>query len=87
MIARTVTIEGTPQQVAALALAQQTGALTLSLVGTNDQEQIGAVEIDRNALLGIQEAAPAPVAEAEKVCTIRTNKGGEIVETVIPCTN
>ena len=87
MIARTVTIEGTPQQVAALALAQKTGQLTLSLVGTNDQEKIGSVEIDRNALLGIQEAAPAPVVEAEKVCTIRTNKGGEIVETVIPCTN
>lgn len=87
MIARTVTVEATPQQVAALALAQQTGRLTLSLVGTGDTGEVGAVEIDRNSLLGIVEAAPAPVVEAEKVCTIRTNKGGEIVETVIPCTN
>ena len=87
MIARTVTIEGSPQQVAALALAQQTGRLTLSLVGTNDTATVGALEIDRNSLLGIQEKVVAPEAPKEKVCTIRTNKGGEVVETVIPCTN
>jgi len=87
MIARTVTIEATPQQVAALALAQQTGRLTLSLVGAGDEEKTSAVEIDRNTLLGIVEAAPVQEAAPEKVCTIRTNKGGEVVETVIPCTN
>lgn len=87
MIARTVTIEGTPQQVAALALAQQTGRLTLSLVGANDNAEVGALEVDRNTLLGITEEVAAPEAPQEKVCTIRTNKGGEIVETVIPCTN
>ena len=87
MIARTVTIEGTPQQVAAMALAQQTGRLTLSLVGTNDTATVGALEIDRNSLLGIQQEVAAPEAPKEKVCTIRTNKGGEVVETVIPCTN
>jgi pilus assembly protein CpaB len=86
-IARTVTVEGTPQQVAALALAQRTGRLTLSLVGSGDELAIDPIEIDRNALLGIEEAAPAAVVEKERVCTIRTNKGGEIVETVIPCTN
>ena len=87
MIARTVTIEGTPQQVAALSLAQQTGRLTLSLVGAGDITSVGAVEIDRNSLLGIVEEVAAPVAEPERVCTIRTNKGGEIVEVEIPCTN
>lgn len=87
MIARTVTVEATPKQIAALALAQQTGRLTLSLVGTGDVEQVGAVEIDRKTLLGIVEAAPVADPEPERVCTIRTNKGGEIVETVIPCTN
>ncbi|OYX40925.1 MAG: Flp pilus assembly protein CpaB [Rhodobacterales bacterium 32-67-9] len=87
MIARTVTVEASPQQVAALALAQQTGKLTLSLVGAGDVEQVGAVEIDRKTLLGIVEAAPVAAPEPERVCTIRTNKGGEIVETVIPCTN
>lgn len=86
-IARTVTIEGTPQQVAALALAQQTGRLTLSLVGSNDTGEVGALEVNRNTLLGITEEVAAPEAAPEKVCTIRTNKGGEVVETVIPCTN
>ncbi|SPH24634.1 hypothetical protein DEA8626_03685 [Defluviimonas aquaemixtae] len=87
MIARTVTVEAKPEQVAALALAQQTGRLTLALVGTGDIQEVGAIEIDRNSLLGIVEAAPEPEAAPERVCTIRTNKGGEIVETVIPCTN
>lgn len=87
MIARTVTIEGTPQQVASLALAQQTGRLTLSLVGSNDSGQVGALAVDRNTLLGITEEVAAPEAPKEKVCTIRTNKGGEVIETVIPCTN
>ncbi len=86
-IARTVTVEATSEQVAALALAQESGRLTLVLVGTGDTADVGPVEIDRNSLLGIVEEA-APMEEvAEKVCTIRTNKGGEIVETQIHCTN
>ncbi|HQY43087.1 MAG TPA: Flp pilus assembly protein CpaB [Paracoccaceae bacterium] len=86
-IARTVTVEATSEQVAALALAQQSGRLTLVLVGAGDTADVGAIEIDRNSLLGIAEEA-APVEEvADKVCTIRTNKGGEVVETQIPCTN
>ena len=85
LIARTVTIEATPQQVAALAQAQASGRLSLSLVGAGDQAEVGAVEIDQNTLLGITEEEVIQ-AEEEKVCTIRTNKGGEIVETAIPCT-
>lgn len=86
MIARTITVEVSPQQVAALAQAQSSGRLTLSLVGQGDETQVGAVQIDQNTLLGIQESTVAPVVE-EKVCTVRTNKGGEVVETQIPCTN
>ena len=86
-IARTVTVQASSEQVAALALAQQSGKLTLALVGAGDTADVGAVEIDRNTLLGITDA-PAPVEAApEKVCTIRTNKGGDVVETQIPCTN
>jgi len=85
-IARTVTVEASPQQVAALAQAQATGRLSLSLVGAEDETIASAVEVDQNTLLGIEETAP-DVVEAQKVCSIRTNKGGEIVETPIPCTN
>lgn len=86
-IARTVTVEATSEQVAALALAQQSGKLTLALVGAGDTTDVGAVEIDRNALLGITEAAAPAAAPEEKICTIRTNKGGEIIETQITCSN
>ena len=86
-IARTVTVEASSEQVASLALAQQSGRLTLALVGAGDTTDIGAVEIDRNTLLGITDAPAAVEVAPEKVCTIRTNKGGEVVETQIPCTN
>jgi pilus assembly protein CpaB len=85
LIARTITVEASPQQVAALAQAQTSGRLTLSLVGAGDSVAVGAVEIDQNTLLGITQEEVVQ-AEPEKVCTIRTNKGGEIVETTIPCT-
>ena len=83
---RTVTVEATPQQVARLAQAQVTGRLALSLVGIADDTEAAAIDVDKRGLLGIvtQEAAPA---EAAKVCTIKTRKGGEVVEIPIPCTN
>lgn len=86
VIARTVTVEATPKQVAALAQAQSTGRLSLSLVGAEDDSISGAVEIDQNELLGIQQAEVVKVEE-KKVCTIRTRKGSEVVEIPIPCTN
>ncbi len=86
-IARTVTVVATPEQIAALAQAQNTGRLSLALVGVQDETIASAIEVDQRKLLDIQEAAPAPVVEQEEVCTIRTRRGGETVETVIPCTN
>ncbi|MGQ0566159.1 MAG: Flp pilus assembly protein CpaB [Gemmobacter sp.] len=86
LIARTVTVEATPEEVARLAQAQATGRLALSLVGANDVSEAGFVEVDGNALLGIQEQAEAVIVE-EKVCSIKTRKGADLVETPIPCTN
>lgn len=86
LIARTVTVEATAQEVAALAQAQSTGRLTLALVGAGDTTLSEAVEIDQRQLLGIQEEKVV-VVEEEEVCTIRTNRGGEVVEVQIPCTN
>lgn len=86
LIARTVTVEVTPQQVAALAQAQATGRLALSLVGAQDDSVAEAVEVDTRRLLGIEEerVVEAPV---ERVCTVRTRRGSEMVEIPIPCTN
>lgn len=86
-IARTVTVQATPDQVAALAQAQATGKLSLSLVGREDDTIAGTIEVDQASLLGIVPQAVAPQAEPEQVCTIRTRRGAEVVEIPIPCTN
>jgi len=83
-IARTVTVEATPLQVASLAQAQATGRLSLALVGAEDDEVVGSVEVDRNDLLGVQERQIVAV-EAAKVCTVRTRRGAEIIDTEIDC--
>lgn len=84
-IARTVTVAASPQQVAALAQAQSTGKLSLSLVGAQDDTVSGAVEIDQNTLLGIQVQQQQAAPEQARICTIRTRRGAEIIETQIPC--
>ncbi|MGZ9811328.1 Flp pilus assembly protein CpaB [Pseudoroseicyclus sp. H15] len=91
-VARTVTVEVDPQQVAALAQAQASGKLSLSLVGYSDETVAMAVEVDQRALLGIAEEEPVEVEEvtpppAEEVCTIRTRRGSDVVEIPIPCSN
>ena len=89
LIARTVTVAATPQQVAALAQAQSTGRLSLSLVGTGDDSQAGAIEVDQASLLGhAATPQPAPLAHAEaKICTIRMRRGSEVIDTPIPCSD
>jgi len=84
---RTMTVAVTPEQVARLAQAQATGRLVTSLVGIGDNAESGLIEVDSRALLGVVEQAPAPAAVEEKVCTIRTRKGADVVEIPIPCTN
>lgn len=86
-IARTVTVEVTPQQVAGLAQAQSTGRLSLSLVGTGDDTVAEAIEVDQRRLLGIPERQEVVEQEPEEVCTIRTRRGAEVIEIPIPCTN
>ena len=86
-IARTITVAVRPEQVAALAQAQSSGRLSLSLVGADDDTVAGAFEIDQNKLLGIvAEEVKAELSE-KKVCTIRTRRGADVVEIPIPCTN
>lgn len=89
-IARTVTVASSPQQVAALAQAQSSGRLSLSLVGADDDTVASAIEVDQNTLLGIQEEiVEEQVAEVieDRVCTIKTRKGADVVLIAIPCTN
>ncbi len=86
VVARTVTVEITPSQVASLAQAQSTGRLSLSLVGVDDGTVAEFVEIDQRELLNIEEevVVEAPV---EEKCYVRSRRGTEIVQIEIPCTN
>ncbi|NRB19632.1 MAG: Flp pilus assembly protein CpaB [Rhodobacteraceae bacterium] len=86
-IARTVTVSALPKQVAALAQAQTTGRLSLSLVGAGDDTIASFVEVDQRTLLGLGERVAAPERETERVCTIRTRRGADVVEIPIPCSN
>ncbi|MEM6480927.1 MAG: Flp pilus assembly protein CpaB [Pseudomonadota bacterium] len=85
MIARTVTVSVRPEQVAALAQAQSTGTLSLSLVGADDDTTVEKIEIDQNELLGIAEYEPEPERAEEPTCTVRTRRAGEVVFDPIPC--
>lgn len=86
-IARTVTVAATPEQIASLAQAQNTGRLSLALVGAEDDTIASAVEVNQRKLLGLGEIEAAPEQAEEKVCTIRTRRGAEVAEIPIPCTN
>ncbi len=86
-IARTVTVAVKPDQVAALAQAQSTGNLSLSLVGAGDDTIASSIQVDQRTLLGIQRETVQAEIEKEKVCTIRTRRGAEVMEIPIPCTN
>lgn len=86
-IARTVTVEANPEQVAKLAQAQATGRLSLALVGSRDDTVAEFIEVDRNDILGVEDEVAEVAPEAPKVCSIRTRRGAEIVVVPIPCTN
>jgi pilus assembly protein CpaB len=86
VVAQTVTVQATQEQVARLAQAQATGKLALSLVGSDSTAITGKIEVDSASLLGIVQQEAVEV-EVEEVCTIRNRKGGEVVEIPIPCTN
>ncbi len=87
MIARTVTVAVLPQQVAALAQAQSSGRLSLSLVGADDETVADAIEVDQRSLLGLQQVVVEKAPVKEEVCTIKSRRGSEVIETPIPCTN
>lgn len=78
-----VTVEASPERAAALALAQNSGRLSLALVGVDDRAQSAAVEMTQDRLLGV---VPEEQVLEEK-CHIRTRRGNELVKIEIPCTN
>jgi len=94
-IARTVTVQVSPEDVAALAQAQATGDLSLSLVGAGDATVLGGISIDQRTLLGVKDEVVEEVieevveVEKPKCYVMERNADGERVATSIeiPCTN
>ncbi len=86
-VARTVTVAAMREQVARLAQAAATGKLALSLVNGTDSADVGLVEVDGNSLLGITDQPEIAAVEPEKVCSVKTRKGADVVDTPIRCTN
>ena len=81
---RTVTVEASPEQAAALAQAQNSGRLSLALVGVDDTIATESIEMTQDRLLGIVRQERR--LEAPK-CYVRTRRGSEVVQIEIPCTN
>ncbi|MEM1429823.1 MAG: Flp pilus assembly protein CpaB [Pseudomonadota bacterium] len=86
VVARTITVEVTPQQVASLAQAQSSGRLSLSLLGAEDDGVAQAEAVTTEKVIGFQEQAPEVIVE-EEVCVSRLRRGAEVVVQEIPCTN
>lgn len=85
-VAKTVTVAVSPKTVASLVQAQSTGKLLLSLRGVNDETVSGIIEVTQNDLLGRVETE-AEVERIERICTIKTRKGADVIEVPIPCSN
>lgn len=84
MVARTITVEAPPEEIAALAQAQASGRLTLALVGVRDDTTSETIEVNQQQLLGIAEVEQE---EGPRTCSVRARRGGELVVTPVPCTN
>lgn len=83
--ARNVTVEATPEQAAALAQAQNSGRLSLALVGINDDSVSQSIEMTQDRLLGV--VREEQVVDVPRICHVRTRRGNELVLIETPCTN
>ncbi|MBE0413520.1 Flp pilus assembly protein CpaB [Yoonia sp.] len=85
-----VVVQVTPQEVALLTQAANSGALTLSLVGAGDVETVGAIQVDNMQITGEQavevQSAPEPAPEEQK-CYVIQRSGTERVQVEIECSN
>jgi pilus assembly protein CpaB len=80
-VARTVTVQVSPDIVANLVQFQASGSLSLSLRGREDTTTAGSVEVDTNSLIG---NVISPVEVAEK-CYRRERRGVAVVQIEVPC--
>lgn len=81
-VARTVTIEATPEQVLVLEQGRRMGKLSLSLRGTQDVAETGEAQVGIETIVGVKEK---PVEVKEEVApTVRVRRGTEAQEVATP---
>jgi len=81
IVARTITLQVSPDIVANLVQFQSSGSLTLSLRGVEDTTTSGPIEVNTNALIG---NVIRPVEVAEK-CYQTVRRGVEVIRNEVPC--
>lgn len=80
-----VTLQITPEEVSKLTYAVQSGNVTLSLRGIDDNADINPQDVNLVGLTGLAApVAPAPAAE-ERKCYVTVMKGGQRVQEEVPC--
>jgi pilus assembly protein CpaB len=86
---QSVVVQVTPEEVALLTQAQNSGQLTLSLVGAGDVAETGPVTVDNSALTGEQDIVveAAPVIEEERKCFVTQRSGTTSVQVEIECSD
>ena len=80
-VARTVTVQGTPEQVRELTLAANIGTLSIALRGFGSDKVADLGPLDRSSLLGevVAEAEPEPEPEPEPApMTVRVRRGNQV---------
>ncbi|WP_296423594.1 Flp pilus assembly protein CpaB [Yoonia sp.] len=85
---QSVVVQVTPEEVALLTQATNSGALTLSLVGAGDLTNAAPIQIDNQRITGevAEVVAPAPVIEAEpERCYQTVRRGTATEETEVDC--
>ncbi len=80
-IARTVTMQVSPDIVANLVQLQNSGKLSLSLRGVEDTTTSGPFEVDTNTIIGIENN----VVVAPDKCFRRERRGVEVINIEVPC--
>jgi len=80
-VARTVTLQVSPNIVANLVQFQSSGKLTLSLRGVEDTSTAGPIEVDTSTLIGNE------IIEVEEtpICTRTVRRGVEAIVVEVPC--
>lgn len=85
---QSVVLQVTPEEVALLTQAQNSGTLTLSLFGAGDTSTASSIQIGTREVTGEQEAvieaAPAPALVEEK-CYVTQNRGTERIQVEVDC--